>query len=259
MAPGTKLSFNVSIIMKRISPIVLLCAGVAVFLNSAQAQIQPEAKEVFERSIEAVGGRDKIESLESIKMSVVMSMPAMGMSMNATFIRKSPNLFYMEQEVPGMGTVKSAYDGETGWIVMPMQGYRELGEAELAQQIEEQDIHGDLKYAERYTSANVSGKELIDGIEHTIVTAVKSNGGTEDKVYFNIETGLMRRISTVANSGPMGEFPVEMEIATYAETDGFQMPAKVEIKNPAMNMNMEFKDYEFNGEIDDSIFSPPAE
>ena len=245
--------------MKQIRRIVLLCASVAVILNSAQGQIQPEAKELFEKSIEAVGGRDKIESLVSIKMSVVMSMPAMGMSMNATFIRKSPNLFYVEQEVPGMGTVKSAYDGETGWSVMPMQGYRELGEAELAQQIEEQDIHADLKYAERYSSAEVSGTELIDGIEHKIVTAVKSNGGTEDKVYFNTETGLMRRISTVANGGPMGEVPVEMLITAYTEADGFRMPAKVEIKNPAMNMNMEFKDYEFNGEIDDSIFSPPVE
>jgi len=245
--------------MKRLFSLFILGASALSFAPLTFGEIQPEAKSAFEKMIAATGGREKILSLETIKMEVNMSMPAMGMSMNGTFIRKAPNLFYVEQEVPGMGTVKTAYDGETGWSVMPMQGFRKLGEAELAQQIEEQDIHAELKYAERYESAEVAGTEMIDGVEHTVVKAVRKRNSTEDIIYFSSETGLMRRISTIADSGPMGSIPVEMEVMAYSEVDGFHLPAKIEVKNPAMNMNMEFKNFEFNGDIDGAVFSPPSE
>jgi len=245
--------------MKQLRSFILLCASVAVFIGFAQAEIQPEAQKVFDKYVEAVGGREKLEKLESVKMSMTMSMPAMGMSMSGTFVRKAPKLFSVEQEIPGMGSMRMAYNGEIGWTIVPMQGYRELSGKELAQQLEEQDIHAELKIAERYSTAEVSGTEMIGEEKHVVIKGVRSRTGTEDTLYFSEKTGLMRRMNTIADNGPAGQIPVEMDIVGYVEVEGYKMMSKVTMNNPAMNMNMEFSNIEINGEIDDSIFSPPSE
>ena len=96
----------------------LLVAGLAGTAAFAQT-----ADELIEKSIQAQGGREKIEAVKSARMTGKM---AMGQGMEAPIVIETidPNKFRMEMTFQGM-TMVQAYDGKSGWQVQPFMGKTE--------------------------------------------------------------------------------------------------------------------------------------
>ena len=98
--------------------IVLLLSIVFLLVTPAMAQ---DLDEIVAKHVEARGGADKISAIESAKLTGTMSLG--GGQMEAPFVMKwkRPNKLRFEITLQGMTGIQ-AWDGESGWAMMPFQG-----------------------------------------------------------------------------------------------------------------------------------------
>src|SRR5260370_136735 len=98
--------------------VLALCAtalvGVAAFGQTAD--------ELIEKNIKAHGGADKMKALKSVRMTGTMKMGPMEAPF--TISKSRPEAVRIDFTVQGM-TGTQAYDGTTGWAVMPFMGKKD--------------------------------------------------------------------------------------------------------------------------------------
>lgn len=234
---------------------VLLLVFLFTPFMDADEGISAEAQAVFDSYVEAIGGREVIENVETLKIVGTMNIPSMNMSANVLMIQKAPNLFYSEQNIPGMGKMVQAYDGKVGWANDSMQGFRPLVGEELELLLEENSVHSDLLLAERYASAEVIENPTAEGL--IVVKATRKINGNVDTLNFDSKTRFLTSLEAVEDMGPQGSIPVKVLLLDYQEFDGIKSPRKLVMENPAMTIEMNFEDFEVNGEVAEGQFSSP--
>ena len=98
---------------------------IALLLATAVAGqlIAGELDDIFSKHYEAVGGKDTVMSLKSMKANakIVISSPQGDMEIPLTLMTKDNSKARAETNFQGM-TMIQATDGETSWQVNPMMG-----------------------------------------------------------------------------------------------------------------------------------------
>lgn len=222
-----------------------------------QAELPSDVKEILEKSIEATGGREKIEAIKSSRMIGEFSMPAMGMTGKSEVVHSYPNKIYILQEIPGMGEIVQAFDGEKGWAQDPMQGFRALSDQEIASLKQNESISESLNYEDSFISGEVLGEADVDGEAVWKVKLVDADTEGEEIHYYGKESGLLLKMELEVDMGPMGRIPAEMLIKEYGTQDGVSYPSKMVMSNAGMEINLNFNSLELNPEVDDSLFTAP--
>ena len=232
---------------------VLCGAAFLCAIVGASADVSPEAAKIIDRSIEAAGGKERLESIEAIRMVGTMNMPAMGMTMTMTSLQVYPDKGYFEQEVPGMGKMVQAFDGDSGWAKDPMQGFRHLSPEEIKAQKQNRSIREMLDYQKLFESA-----EVLDDVEGMKVVKIKlADSGLEETHYYSKESGHLERMEMMADMGPQGSVPATMAVIGRTEENGLVFPSKLEMNAAGMKMLMDFSSIEVNPEVDENLFAPP--
>src|SRR5258706_7176536 len=98
----------------------LLLSVCALFI--AVAASAQTADEIIEKHIKALGGKEKMSAVHSMKATGKMKMGPM--EVPVTLTKSRPGQVRMDFTVQGM-TGTQAYDGATGWSVMPFMGKKE--------------------------------------------------------------------------------------------------------------------------------------
>lgn len=217
-------------------------------------QIDPEAQRIFDRYADAIGGREAYERIVSARWRTTTDIPSLGMSMEATMIFLAPDRIYMEVFIPGMGSMKQGFDGEKGWSVDLIQGSRELKGAELAQWRSDADFKEGVNFAEKYASASVVG---VSEEGFVTVKAVNQDNSQEETLYFEKDSGLLRKSETIEFMGPEGELPVTTRMTRYEAYGQLLLPIEFEAEMMGMEMNVHIVSFEPNVEVDPSIFEMP--
>lgn len=234
---------------------LLLFAGPS--LLPLGAALPPAVARVLEASIEASGGHDTLSSIKSTRLKGTFSISAMGMSGSSEIVHAYPDKVYTVQELPGLGRMEQAYDGESGWARDPMQGFRLLSEREIATLKQNEGLADMLDFESKYSAGELLPEAEVDGAAATVLKLTSADSGEEETHYYSKETGLLVRLDTVADMGPMGRLPASMTIKAYGEQAGVRYPSEMEMTNAGMLINMVFESLEVNPEIDDSIFAAP--
>ncbi len=235
---------------------VTLFYSIALFINGflAVAEIEPEAKEIFDSYAIALGGEEAYAEIDTALMGMSMEMPSIGMSMERVVSFKRPNKIFVVMDIPGMGQMKQGYDGENGWSIDPIQGSRELEGAELEKLLSETDFEEGLKLSENYSSAKVAGKNE-DGL--MVVECITEKGSHPETLYFEEGTGLMLKMDTIEDMGDQGVVPVSAKVVSYEKMGDLLMPTHIEAQMMGMNMVMKITSFEPNVKLDESLFSMP--
>ena len=85
------------------------------------AETLPDAREIVNKHIKAVGGREAILSHKSMKAVGTLSVPASGISGPIEMIQAAePNRMVLKTTVPGIGDILEGFDGSHAWSVNPM-------------------------------------------------------------------------------------------------------------------------------------------
>ncbi len=228
--------------------------GAMVFAASSVAAQSPA--EVLARYNKSVDPQGRFASIEGVRSTITMDMPAVGMSMTVNAVARRPNQVVVETEVPGVGTVRQGYDGTTAWAVDPMQGPRILAGMEAAAMIEGSTFNSMTRSPDLFSAMVAAGTADVAGDAATCVKFTWKSG-RETTDCFSNATGLLTR-TTAKQVTQAGEVEVEMFMKDYRLVNGLMIPHRIESQLMGMAMVMTTTVMEF-GPQQASLFELPPE
>lgn len=234
--------------------LMALCFMVTSTTNAQKASLD----EIISSYLENIGGVEAWKAVKSMKVTGKSSMQ--GMEFPVERIAAAPASFRMNINIMGK-TMVQAFDGETAWMINPMQGpgkAQKMDEDMTKEFAKEKFEDAFIDYKEKGHTVTLEGKEEIDGTEAYKVKMVKEDGN-ESIYFFDMEDMVPICIRTFANSGPMKGQAVDTFVSDYQEVDGLYMPFSMEQKVGGQTvMQMTTEEIELNVELEENLFSMPA-
>ncbi len=150
----------------------------------------PDARELINRHIKAIGGRDVILSHSSMHGTGSLSVPASGMTGEMEiFTAARPDRQYVKTFVKDIGEISEGFDGSHAWSVTPMTGPMLKVGKDLQQAKLDADFYSDLRDPKNYPEVKTVEKVTFDGRDCYKVS-LKRIDGVEDVDYYDAATGL---------------------------------------------------------------------
>lgn len=173
--------------------------------------------EVLSCNFETLGGLDNLKAVESARMTGTMTMGPMQAPFTIEF--QQPNRVRMEFEIQGMTAVQ-AYDGETGWAIMPFMGKttpEEMADDQLKSMQEMAEWEGPfVDWQDKGHTIELLGTEEVEGTEAYAVKVVRA--GSEDESIYYLDTDYcLPFLSKGVRDIQGNEMPFSQSIGDYKE------------------------------------------
>jgi hypothetical protein len=231
------------------STLGLFAIAAAISIQSIKAQTVDEVIDKYEI---ALGGKEKLLSLKSVKMTGSISVQGFEVGVKVTIVDGvgSRN----DISVPGMGEGFQVVNTQKGWDFMPFRGQASPEEISADQLKSSQwllDLQGLLvNYKEKGSQVELLGKENVSGTE-CFKLKLTSKMGNEYTLY--IDTKNYYRIKSVTKTNSKnGEVEAEVTYGDYKKTaDGYVFPYLQTIGEGSIV----FSTIEINKPVDEKIFT----
>ncbi len=235
----------------------VVCLAVAVvFAVPASAQT---VDEIVAKNIEARGGMQKLKAAKSVRSTGKMTL-GQGMEAPLVLERKRPNSLRMEITLQGMTGIQ-AYDGATGWMLMPFGGKKDpepMGEDDLKVTAEQADFDGPLvDYKTKGNKVELVGKEQVEGSDAYKLKVTLKNG---EVYHYYLDADSFLDIKVESKRTIRGtERESESLIGDYKEVNGMMIAHSVEsgAKGSPNKQKLTLEKIEINPTIDDARFKMP--
>lgn len=233
--------------------VLTLALGLAA---SAAAQT-PGADELVAKNIEAHGGKEKLASVETVRMTGTVR--AQGQRMPLTITLKRPNRVLQEMSVQG-SKILQGYDGEQAWALNPMMGPEpQVVEGLQADSLKNQSaIDGLLVgYRERGDKLDVVGPAQVDGRKAWELKLLRADGQTM-RVFLDAETFLEAQWSASVDQEGM-TLDIDTLMGDYQPVDGLMMPRTMRTRVNGQELaTLTISNIEVNVPVEDSVFAMPG-
>ena len=236
---------------------LVLAAALLVALSATAADLTVD--EILAKNLEAKGGADKVKALQSVSFTGNMKMGPMEFPF--TILKKRPEMTKIEFTVQGMTGIQ-AYDGTTGWMVMPFMGKKdpEVMPADMLSAIKEQaDFDGQyIDYAKKGNKVELLGKGDVEGTP-AYKLKLTTQDATETIIYFDAETFL--EVKTEGKRKMQGqEIEAETTLGNYQEVGGLIFPFSIETKpkGAPAGQSITITKAELNPTLSDDVFKMPV-
>lgn len=172
------------------------------------------AEQIYQKYIEAIGGRDAVEKIKSVVMKAEASVQ--GMALNLILKRTQEGKLNQEVSVGGNVMSKQVFDGENGFVVA--QGQKiPYNEDQVKAAKFDANPFPELDTAD----ASVEGIEEVEG-EEAYVVAVNPTV----KAFYSVESGLkIKTVQTVSQGGQSMSVPTGY--SDYQVVEGVKFPFKM--------------------------------
>ena len=203
---------------------------------------------VFNKYIDAIGGRENLLKIKDRKSVLKGSMQ--GMELKVELFQKAPNKYYEKVEAGAMKQ-ETTFDGEKGKSAA--MGQERILEGEMLEMIKVQAaMRFHMDYAKYGVTPELAGIETQDGKD---VYKVILNLESGEKIirYYSVDSGLMvKQIVTITT--PQGSFTQTFGFDDYREMGGVKYPYKLSQSVGPQTIVLEVESMEVNSGIDDSTF-----
>jgi hypothetical protein len=223
---------------------------VSAFILMATTGMAQTADQVIIKYIAAMGGKEKLESLKTVKMEGNLS--TQGVDVALTITKKHLEGMRIDLEIMGTANYQLA-NKAAGWKFMPIMQQAEPTEmtAEEHKSIVSQfDVQGSLfNYKEKGYTVEYVGTEKLDGKDVYKLKAVK-NGAD---VFYFIDVSSNFIVKTAAKINASGqETEVETKFTDYKQnSDGYWFS----YTNVTTQGTITFDKISANVAVDDKIFT----
>ncbi len=237
---------------------LLMTLAVLVWTGTAQAQ---SLDEIIEAAVEATGGRQAIERIQTVRFTGSFSMDTeFGPIDGDLEIVIIPNQKIYQGLFSDLFTQRSAWDGTVAWQSDDFTGTVELTGTAAANlqnqtvldwsQAYQNPVFGDVQYAK-------ADDEQVDGRDHFVVEI--SAGGIPYRYFIDKETHLVTQLMLeieVPEIGGMVE--VTGRVSEYKTFEGVQMATRTQLSIPGIyELDMRYSETVINGPVDEAIFTKP--
>jgi outer membrane lipoprotein-sorting protein len=236
-----------------------LTLAAALFVAASLHAAELTVDDILAKNAASKGGLEKLQGVSSMKMTGKMSFGPM----EAPFVlsKKRPASMKVDFTIQGM-TASQAFDGTTGWAVMPFLGKKEaeeMGGDELKAVKEQADFDGPfIDYAKKGNKIELVGQDQVEG-SPAYKLKLLTREGTESVVYLDATTFLEIRIESKRKVQGQ-EVETVTTIGNYQEVEGMLFPFWIESKSkgaPAGQV-ITIDKLELNSAMDDEAFRMPV-
>lgn len=201
----------------------------------------PEAEQIMERHIQAVGGREALERLKSRVSIGVCSLPLQSITGKVTISEEAPDRRSMEVNIPSMGVMKFVYDGKRGWMQHPLTGFVEIEEPALSALRREYDFYRMTRYKELFAQMDYKGtRDTAQG--HVNVIELTSPEGYREEMHFDVKSGLL-----VYGSGT--------QLGDYRQVGEVKVPFLMRLSVAGLEISMQFEQVSHNVPVKAEAFT----
>lgn len=215
----------------------------------------PSVDEVLERYVRAVGGKEAVEKVTS-RAWKGSRVGADGVLVPEEGYAKAPNKMLTVTSYPSV-VFRTGFNGAQGWMRSSQQGGRDLDEAMLAQLRREAEFYKETRLREWYTTMAVLGRASVGEREAYVVEATPSGGGDAEKLFFDVQTGLLVRKYSESKT-MLGQFPSQIDYEDYRDVDGVKLPFSIRWAIPGRTWGRKVAEVKQNIQLDDAQFNPPT-
>lgn len=233
----------------------IICLNPILFSQS-ESQSDLNADDIIDRYVQAIGGYDKVDAIKTVKIYTEADLGSREVKYVETI--KRPDKVLIEVTMQGM-TQKRAYDGNTGWMLNPFRGSRDVEKLnrETTKSLSEQAMfEGPLiNYKEKGSTVELLGKDDFEGTDVYKINLTDKDG-TVHTFYIDSNTYLLLK-ETIKRKIGEKEIKSETIYGDYRSEDGYMMPHSLQVGSPGRYQEQTVKKVEFNIQVDDGIFSMP--
>ena len=242
---------------------------------------QPEASEIIDKYIQAIGGAQKLANLKSyVETGSSVGFGGFGGGGEVHIYAKYPDqraTHIQFKAETGRGEVWRTYNGHTGWIKSPLTVLPEYeltgGELDGARTDAEMGFPGQIKQVLTnlrvslpVTISDLPGPSSQTSNEHDavgigqdrLVNVVQGSGpnGMLVTLYFDQKTNLLMRMVRYARS-PIGRVPTQVDYTDYRDAGGIMMPFHLTFAWLDGRDAIQINKVESNVAVDAAIFGKP--
>ncbi len=226
---------------------------VAVAGSSLAAQ---SPAEILARFTKAVDPSGKLASIEGMKSSVTMEIPAAGISATITAVQRRPNQMSVTIEIPGLGQMRQGFDGTTAWSSDPMQGPRLITGAEASALQDGASFEAMARTPSQFSAMEAAGDVEVDGDKATCLRLTWKSGRITTECFSNA-SGLLVE-TRMTQQSQMGEVEAISRPTDYRDVGGIRVPHKVTQSAMGMQQVLTTTSVEFGPQAA-SLFELPPE
>jgi len=254
--PPRKLHMHLRLIICFVSAALTVPAGFA------QNENQATVDQLVSKNIEAKGGADALNALQSLRLSGKMLVQQGQLQLAYLQTKERPGEVRTEGTIQGMTQIE-AYDGKEGWRVSPFFGRRDperMSADDLKALQEQAEIDGPLvDWKAKGSTVEYLGTEEVDGTLAHKLKVVRKNGDVSF-VYLDPDHFLEFRILTQRTRHGAYE-EVETDLGDYEKTAGVFIPTSIESgrKGDPDKRKIIIDKVEANVPVDDTIFHFPGQ
>ena len=171
----------------------------------------PAADKLIDLFIEKSGGLEAYAKGKNVEMSGTVEITGRNISGKLLMVEEDGRS-YTSMEMPGIGRIEQGYNGEVAWEMNAMQGARIIEGDEKTAVKRASSFSLLTSWREEYKDAKTTGEETVEGAAAWKVVMLPKEGRPET-FYFDKETGLLIRMTSVASS-PLGDIPADVSCPT---------------------------------------------
>jgi hypothetical protein len=218
-------------------------------------QDPPEADDLIQRYVEAIGGRDVHLAPSTLRTTGSVALVGLGIQGEFEVVQSLPDKMTFRITIPGIGEQARGFDGEVGWSVNPMVGPMILQGTELDQMREGAHVLGMLRDRQLVPERETVGLAEYEGEACWRVRIVWASGRESFDCYSR-ESGLLIA-SEDTQATPMGELPVTTLLSEYREFDGMLLPTRMLQRAMGQEQVIRVSSVEVDS-VEPSEMEPPA-
>ena len=201
----------------------------------------PSADQIFDKYIQAIGGRALIENVKTRYSKLELLRPKLvnsgtpkaavinrGETWTIETYQKAPDKYLAVITTP-QGIITQSYNGASGWMKTPDGKTREMTTAEIERNKRDFDLYAELKLKDSFVSMTVTGKERIGERETFVIEGRRAKDNKLEKLFFDVSSGLLMRC-TVFTETVLGLDPEQTDFEDYRNTSNdLKMPFTVRV------------------------------
>ncbi|HEY0969870.1 MAG TPA: hypothetical protein VGE02_02710 [Gemmatimonadales bacterium] len=226
-------------------------------MAGAQGASLPSAESLVAKHVAAIGGEAAVRAHSSIRMTGTFEMAAAGLRGEFTVVGAAPDRNALTIVLPGVGEIRSGYDGIGAWEFNPMVGARLVQGKELARVAEDADFYGStLRSQKGVASRETVERTTLGGVPcHRVKVIWKS--GRESHECYAVEGGLLVALQSTYE-GPMGTMETTQLLGGYETFGGVKHATVLRQQMMGAEQVLTVTAVEYDAVSDDAFTPPPA-
>jgi len=216
----------------------------------------PPADDLFERSVQASGGREGWLQLTSLHIKGELEIATAGMSGAMEIYSQAPAKVSECLRFDTGVFFCRAYDGTTGWQDDSQNGVKDLQGKDLEEMKRDADFYSAINEKKKYSTIRTSGETEFDGVKVYVVEAIRTDG-KKFELYFSKENGL--EMGSKEFGGP--DAPTKtlyFENYKPIPIGGVKLPTKIRSVTDTADIRFTIQEVEANPSIPETTFHMPA-